>query len=182
MPTKSRVSSETPPSIFGHLFLPTGELHDNKVSQSMLAWAHIRVCRPPLLHHRARTPPLPCPPLPLHRCQPFPGQTLIKQSCPATQPCATLFPITSPDVKEEWRNGAAYFPPQEVKNGCLTSQQHAGVSQRRICSDNTCCRTEIEVTDQTFYLTKDQYTDTGLTSRSADLITPGRVATGVPVF
>ena len=29
--------------------------------------------------------------------------------------------------------------------GCLTSQQHASVSQGRICSDNfTCCHTEIE--------------------------------------
>ena len=39
--------------------------------------------------------------------------------------------------------------------GCLTSQQHATVSQGRICSDNfTCCHTEIEVADQTFYLTQ----------------------------
>ena len=37
----------------------------------------------------------------------------------------------------------------------LTSQQHASVSQARICSDNfTCCLTEIEVADQTFYLTR----------------------------
>ena len=58
--------------------------------------------------------------------------------------------------------------------GCLTSQQHASVSQGRICSDNfTCCHTEIEVTDQTFYLTQSQYTDTGPTSPSADPITPG---------
>ena len=56
--------------------------------------------------------------------------------------------------------------------GCLTSHQHASVSQGCICSDNfTCCHTEIEVADQTFYLT--QYTDTGLTSLSADPITPG---------
>ena len=46
--------------------------------------------------------------------------------------------------------------------GCLTSQQHASVSQRRICSDNcTCCHTEIEFADQTFFLTQLQYTDTG---------------------
>ena len=57
---------------------------------------------------------------------------------------------------------------------CLTSQQHASVSQGRICSDNfTCCHTEIEVADRTFYLTQSQYTDTGLTSPSADPITPG---------
>ena len=58
--------------------------------------------------------------------------------------------------------------------GCLTSQQHASVSQGRICSDNfTCCKTEIEVADQTFYLTQSQYTDTGPTSPSTDPITPG---------
>ena len=67
--------------------------------------------------------------------------------------------------------------------GCLTSQQQASVSQGRICSDNfTCCHTEIEVADQTFYLTQSQHTDTGPTSPSADPITPGRVATGVPMF
>ena len=58
--------------------------------------------------------------------------------------------------------------------GCLTSQQQASVSQGRICSDKfTCCHTEIEVADPTFYLTQSQYTDTGPTSPSADPITPG---------
>ena len=57
---------------------------------------------------------------------------------------------------------------------CLTSQQQASASQGRICSDNfTCCHTEIDVADQTFYLTQSQYTDTGPTSPSADPITPG---------
>ena len=38
--------------------------------------------------------------------------------------------------------------------GCLTSQQQASISQGQICSDNsTCCRTEIEVADQTIHLT-----------------------------
>ena len=56
---------------------------------------------------------------------------------------------------------------------CLTSQQHASVSHGRICEDNfTCCHTEIEVADPTFYLTQSQYTDTGPTSPSADPITP----------
>ena len=42
--------------------------------------------------------------------------------------------------------------------GCLTFQQHASVSQGRICSDNfTRCHAEIE--DQTFHLTQSQYTD-----------------------
>ena len=69
--------------------------------------------------------------------------------------------------------------------GCLTSQQHASVSEGRICSDNfTCCHTEIEVADQTFRLTQSQYTDTGPTSPSTDPIMPGtcRVAAGVPIF
>ena len=58
--------------------------------------------------------------------------------------------------------------------GCLTSQQQVSVSQGRICSDNfTCCHTEIEVADPTFYLTQSQYTDTGPTGPSADRITPG---------
>ena len=58
--------------------------------------------------------------------------------------------------------------------GYLTSQQHASVSQGRICSDNfTCCHTEIEVADQTFLLTQSQYTDTGPTSPSTDPISPG---------
>ena len=51
--------------------------------------------------------------------------------------------------------------------GCLTSQQHASVSQGRICSGNfASCHTEIEVADQTFYLTQSQYTDTGLNNPS----------------
>ena len=58
--------------------------------------------------------------------------------------------------------------------GCLTSQQHARVSQGRICNNNFTCRhTEIEVADQTFHLTQSQYTDTGSTSPSADPITRG---------
>ena len=58
--------------------------------------------------------------------------------------------------------------------GCLTSQQHASLSQGWICSDNfTCGHTEIEVVDQTFYLTQSQYTDTGPTSPSTEPIMPG---------
>ena len=49
--------------------------------------------------------------------------------------------------------------------GCLTSQQHASVSQGRICSDNfTCCHKELAVANQTFHLTQSQYTDSGPTS------------------
>ena len=45
--------------------------------------------------------------------------------------------------------------------GCLTSQQHAGVSQERTCPDNfRCCDTNIEVVDQASYLTQSQNTAT----------------------
>ena len=66
----------------------------------------------------------------------------------------------------------SHLQPSSTKV-CL-SQQQASVSQGRICSDNfTCCHTETEVADQTFYLTQSQYTDTGSTSPSSDPITPG---------
>ena len=39
--------------------------------------------------------------------------------------------------------------------GCFMSQQHASVSQGQVCTDKCmCCHTEIEATDQTFYLTQ----------------------------
>ena len=54
------------------------------------------------------------------------------------------------------------------------SNMRCGVSQGQICSDNlTCCNTEIQVADQTFYLTQSQCTDTGPTSPNADPVTPG---------
>ena len=65
------------------------------------------------------------------------------------------------------------FSPERVclLVGCLASQQHASVSRGRICTDNfTCCHTETEVADPTFYLTQSQYTDTGPTSPSSDPI------------
>ena len=73
-----------------------------------------------------------------------------------------------------WRVSLLFFTPfSMVVVGCLTSQQHASVSQGRICSDNfMCCHTEIEVADPTFHLTQSQYTDTGPTSPSADPNTP----------
>ena len=64
--------------------------------------------------------------------------------------------------------------PPRLFVGCLTPQQHASASQGRICTDNfTCCHTEIEVADSTFYLTQSQYTDTRPSSPSADPIMPG---------
>ena len=57
---------------------------------------------------------------------------------------------------------------------CLSSRQHASVSQGRICSKRlTCCHTEIGVADPTFYLTQSQYTDTGPASPNSDPVTPG---------
>ena len=62
------------------------------------------------------------------------------------------------------------------------AQQHASVSQVMICSDNfTCCYTEIEVADSTFYLTQSQYTDSGPSSPSADPITPGAWYDSTPI-
>ena len=70
--------------------------------------------------------------------------------------------------------------------GCLTSQQHASVSQGRICSDNfMCCHTEIEVADQTFSVSPSHSILTpGWPVPALTLYhqTPGRVATGVPIF
>ena len=78
--------------------------------------------------------------------------------------------------RESWETVAVDYLLQRncLFVGCLTSQQQACVSQGRICSDNlTCCHTEIEVADPTFYLTQSQYTDTGPTSASTDPITLG---------
>ena len=88
-----------------------------------------------------------------------------------------------PQTKASWRVHARaqstlpvhlHFGKFGLLVGCLTSQQHVSVSQGRVCSENfTCCYTEIEVADQTFHLTQQQYTDTGPTSPSTDPITPG---------
>ena len=48
------------------------------------------------------------------------------------------------------------------------------VSQGQVCTDNfTCCHTEIEAADQTFYLTQSHCADTGPTSPSSDPLMPG---------
>ena len=67
----------------------------------------------------------------------------------------------------------------------LTSQQHTGVSQERICSDScTRCRTETEVAEQAFFLTQSRHIDTWpiipvpIPSGQA----PARVATGIPII
>ena len=68
---------------------------------------------------------------------------------------------------------------------CLMSQQHASVFQGRVCSDHfTCCHTETEVADQTFYLTQSQYTDTSRPVPALVLYcqASGRMATGVTIL
>ena len=58
--------------------------------------------------------------------------------------------------------------------GYLTSHQHAGVSQGRICLDDCkYCHTETKAVYQSCYLAQSQYTDIGLTSPSTDPTTPG---------
>ena len=80
--------------------------------------------------------------------------------------------------EKERRREAGLLPgcsafQQHLSVGCLTSQQHASISQGRICSYKfTCCHIEEEVADQTFHLTKSQYSDTGPTSPSVDPISP----------
>ena len=73
------------------------------------------------------------------------------------------------------------WPPLHMQGGACSGWGlfvywllNVPVSQGWICSDNcTCCHTEIEVADPTFYLTQSQYTDTGLTSPSTGPITQG---------
>ena len=63
---------------------------------------------------------------------------------------------------------------EKERERLLMSQQHASVSQGRVCSDKfMCCHTETEIADQTSFLTQSQYTDTGLPSPSTDPITLG---------
>ena len=81
----------------------------------------------------------------------------------------TRMPINQPALRAYNTKYSGWRARGMLLVGCLTSQQHASVSQGRICSDNfTCCHTEIEVADPTFHLTQSQYTDTGPTSPSAD--------------
>ena len=72
---------------------------------------------------------------------------------------------TQTDTKKERQRLKDRETESELFVSCLTSQQHTSVSQGRICSGNcTCCHTETEVADQTFYLTMSHYKDIGPTS------------------
>ena len=71
--------------------------------------------------------------------------------------------------------------------GCLLNVpviKYAGVFKGWICSDNfTCCHTETEVADETFFLTQSQHTDQGqpIPALTLQCQAPGRVATGEPI-
>ena len=99
------------------------------------------------------------------------------QSCSLPQACSLAEKRSDPLEAARTREAQiikACIARRGLFVGCLTSQQRAGASQRRICSDNfTCCHSEIEVADPTFYLTQSQYTDTGPASPSTDPITLG---------
>ena len=109
----------------------------------------------------------------------------IEHTCVVTQsPCTDTGPTspsTDPITPGAWQGShwsAKFSVTGLTRKGesptGKASQQQASVSQGRICSDSfTCCHTETEVADPTFYLTQSQYTDTGPTSPSADPITPG---------
>ena len=71
--------------------------------------------------------------------------------------------------------------------GCLTSRQHARVSQGRICSDKLYVLPHwdrSEVADQTFYLTQSPLLTPGVPvpKLTPQRQTPGRVGTGVPIL
>ena len=89
--------------------------------------------------------------------------------CTLSQPCVASLAVQTVQHKAQ-----VMVKQLLLLVGCLTSQQHASVSQGRTCSDHfTCCHTETEVADQTFHLTQSQYTDTGPTGPNTDPITPG---------
>ena len=101
-------------------------------------------------------------------------QTKINSSLPSHTPPHTLHQKEGRNKPKNLRQISRRKRGQLLFVGCLTPRQHASVFQGRICSDNcTCCHTEIEVADPTFYLTQSQYTDTEQTSPSADHMTPG---------
>ena len=62
---------------------------------------------------------------------------------------------------------------QSLFVGCLTSQQHASVSQGRVCKDNFYVLPHWDRSYRSSFPSHPQYTDTGPTSHSTDPITPG---------
>ena len=67
-----------------------------------------------------------------------------------------------------------FFRHESIREVAGLISRLRDVSAQTTLRDNfTCCHTEIEAADQTFYLTQSQYTDTGQTSPSPDPIMPG---------
>ena len=107
--------------------------HHSLLPDDKLGWWHLR--------HREQAACAGCPRLlRVHREL----QHRVHARCSGYQGCSA--PITQVGLSE---------PRVCLLAGCLTSQQQASVSQGWICSNNlTCCHTEIEVAEQTFYLTQ----------------------------
>ena len=84
--------------------------------------------------------------------------------------CHIIYSCTFHVLKEAGRSADGWIVCWLV--GCWVLQQHASISQGWICSHSSCCHTEMEVADQTCYLTQSQHTDTRPTSFNAHLISP----------
>ena len=148
----------------------TGELNSNRVTSSLLrkrtrlpTHAHeVRALTFEVTDNFGSNDVLPC-----GACGPRPGKRSMAKA--GMEPRSASLETDALPLRQQ---GCDHIACLFV--GCLTYQQHASVSQGRICSDKlTCCHTEMEVADQTFYLTQSQNTDTGPSSPSADPITPG---------
>ena len=97
-------------------------------------------------------------------------QSLLRGYMRRLQACQPSLPLR---MKRRFSRRHAVLQEVCLLLGCLTSQQHASVSQGRICSDNfKCCHTEIEVSIK-LSNSPSHSTDTGPTSPSTDLIMSG---------
>ena len=101
---------------------------------------------------------------PARRCRPAARPDSATRSRGGAS-CVPLGASRPSNMLVHLRDGAARIIRRAASlvllDGCLTSQQHAGVSQGRICSDNcTFYHAETEAADQI----RSQCTDTGPTS------------------
>ena len=147
--------------------------------QSILSWLRLAGTPGPSGGRTLRVGLLRCPPE-LHQLPPQPARRRPQQRGLRVHPQhgrvvrRSLSQLPSPRCLPENVSTLWSHLEQLLFVGCLTFQQHASVSQGRICSDSfTCCHTEIEVADQTLHLIQSQYTDTGPTNPSTNPITPG---------
>ena len=63
--------------------------------------------------------------------------------------------------------------PRNSANICLVEHRSFSTLEGGMSDEFTCCHTEIQVADQTFYLSQSQYTDIGPTNPSTDPVTAG---------